>query len=252
MLPAAVEPSMERARLGLGNRLRHLLGLRQTFRVGPVRYREVTSDSLRQALSRAGDGFKEFDAHFADGASMRLRCTRERIYADLAGPRLAPVYKVAEPFLRPGMRVLIPRGGTGYPGAWAAGRVAPSGAVVSLEADTESVEYAQHRYRLPNASFERGGLEAVAGETDGAFGAVLLVEPLAPIDDEDAMNRELWRLVRPGGWLVSAARRPAAELALALSRAISGPVGVLSDVRDGWAIVKADRPQEPGRDRGDV
>src|SRR4029078_2618609 len=100
-----------------------------------VRYREATIEPLRHALSRKGRGFKEYDAAFPDGHAMRIRCTASRVFADLSTPRLAPVYERAEPLLRPGMRVLILGGGTGDAGAFIAGRVAPSGAVVSLERD---------------------------------------------------------------------------------------------------------------------
>jgi len=240
----AAEPHADQARRTLGNRLRHLLGLRQTFRIGGVRYRELTADSLRHALSRAGRGHKEYEAVFPGGATMRLHCTRDRVYADLAGPRLLDVYRKSEPLLRPGMRVLIPQGGTGYAGAWAAMRVAPSGAVVSLDADAESVEYAQRRYRLPNASFELGGIEALAGETDGAFDAVIAVEAIAPVDDEGAVAKEFWRLVRPGGWLVAAGLRPAAQAVGALGPALggTGSVHILHEARDGWSVVRADKP----------
>ena len=243
------EPTADEARRRIGNRLRHLLGLRQTFRIAGVRYRELTADSLRQAMSRSGRGHKDYEAVFPGGGSMLLRCTRDRVYADLAGPRLLGIYALTDPMLRPGMRVLIPQGGTGYAGAWAASRVAPSGAVVSLESDRESVEYAQKRYRLPNASFEFGGIEALAGETDGGFDAVIVVEALAQLDNEAAAARELWRLVRPGGWLVAAARRSAAESIAALGPSLVGSedLVVLRDAREGWGVVRAAKPREETR-----
>ncbi len=245
----AIEPGADQARKSIGNRLRHLFGLRQSFRVGPVRYRELTADSLRHALSRSGAGHKEYDAAFADGTTMRVRCTRDRVYADLAGPRLLGVYRIIEPQLRPGMRVLLPQGGTGYAGAWAAGRVAPSGAVVSLEADAESVEFAQHRYHLPNVSFELGGTEALAGETDGAFDGIMSVESLAPVDAEATVIGELWRLVRPGGWVALASRRPAAATIAAAEPALQGrhELRVLHEVGDAWSVVQAVKPDEERR-----
>jgi trans-aconitate methyltransferase len=142
------------------------------------------------------------------------------------------------------MRVLIPQGGTGYAGAWAAGRVAPSGAVVSLESDEESVAYAKHRYRLPNASFESGGLETLQGEVDGAFDAILAVEAIAPLDDEEARFAELWRLVRPGGWLMAAARRPADQTASAAKPSDLATVETLSDEPDGWGAVLVHKPAD--------
>jgi SAM-dependent methyltransferase len=237
------QATVDQARRSVANRIRHLFGLRQAFRIGGVRYRELTADSLRHSLSRSGRGFKDFEATFADGAAMKLRCTRERVYADIVGPRYGAIYAAAEPFLRPGMRLLIPKGGTGYAGAWAASRVAPSGAVVNLELDEESVQYAQRRYRLLNASFERGGPEALEGETDGAFAGVLLVETDPALGDLEKAAREIWRLIRPSGWLIAAALTPAESLTGPLSAALPGTtIELLADSRDGWSIVKADKP----------
>src|SRR5689334_8792265 len=143
MTPSRTKDRAETGRRSLGNRLRHLLGFRQSFRIAGVRYRELSPESLRHALSRSGPGFKDYDATFADGTTMRVRCTRHRAFADLVAPRLLEVYQLAVRRIKPGMRILIPHGGTGYAGAWAAGRVAPSGAVVSLESDEESVTYAK-------------------------------------------------------------------------------------------------------------
>lgn len=242
-MPQTLPERPEPGHRSLANRLRHLLGLRQSFRIAGVRYRELSHESLRHALSRSGPGFKDYEAAFPDGATMKLRGTRHRVYADLAGPRLLDVYRRCDPRLKPGMRVLIPHGGTGYIGAWAAGRVAPSGAVVSLESDEESVAYARRRYRLLNASFEPGGLETLAGEVDGAFDAILAVEAIAPLDDEKARFAELWRLVRPGGWLLAAARRSADQTTIAASPSGGCTVEILSDEPDGWGVVLIHRPE---------
>jgi SAM-dependent methyltransferase len=251
LTPAALITADSRSRADkdrrtLLNRLRHLLGLRQHIRIAGVRYRELTSESLRHALSRSGTGHKDYDVAFRDVGSMRICCTRERIYADLAGPRLLNIFRLCESRIRPGMRVLITPGGTGYAGAWVAQLVAPSGSVVSLEPDEESVAYAKLRYRLPNASFEAGGVESLNGETDGAFDAAISVEGLAPLDDEPRVLAELWRTIRPGGWLMSTAKRPAQETAAVLRSALApeSEVSVLHDVPGGWGAVVAERPAE--------
>jgi SAM-dependent methyltransferase len=251
------EPQLS-ARRGLANRIRHALGLRQSFRISGVRYRECSSGSLRHSLSRKGPGFKEFDAVFPDGSSMRIRCTPQRLYADLTRSPVLDLYKAPVSHVRPGMRVLIPQGGTGFAGAWAGSLVAPSGAVVSLETDAESIEYAQRRYALPNVSFEQGGVEALAGETDGAFDGVIAVETLAPIDEERRYLAELWRLTRPGGWLMYAAPGSPGQ---ASSRTLAGVTGerdvetVLLEAPSEWAAVLTRKPAESrngGAGPGDI
>ena len=178
--------------------------MRQWFFVEGVRYRELTSDSMRRALSRKGAGFKEYEVLFPDGSFMQIRASADRLFADLAGVDRFAVYSRSEQLLLPGMRVLILGGGTGYAGNWAAARVAPSGAVVSLESDPQSVEYARRRYRTPNVSFESGGIAELSGEIDGAFNAAILVLP-DPRPDPVAVVAECWRLIAPGGWLLAAA-----------------------------------------------
>src|SRR5262245_45115586 len=126
-------------RRGLANRLRHALGMRQTLLVGGVRYRELSVEPLRRALSRKGSGHKDYDVAFPDGGGMRIRCTPQRIYADLSLSPRAYVCDHAGALLRPGMRVLVLGGGTGDAGARLGRLVAPSGAVVSLDRDRESV-----------------------------------------------------------------------------------------------------------------
>lgn len=220
-----------------------------------VRYREVTAEPLRHALSRKGPGFKEFDATFparAGGGTMRIRCTPRRVFADLSptGGRLSAVCEAAAGWLRPGMRVLILEGGTGDAAAFVAGRVAPSGAVVSLERDEESVAYAQRRYRLANVSHEVGGIEGLAGETDGAFGAVIAVES-GPEAAEGSAGElgEVWRVVAPGGWAMFAAERPVSEVESAVRVACDGAESVqhIGDPRDGWSLVVAVKAAEEER-----
>ena len=207
--------SLQAAERGLSVRLRHAVGLRQTFTVGDVRYRELTTERLRHALSRQGPGYKDYEVMFpghaggGDHAGMRIRATPDRIFADLVGPRLLPLYARAETILRPGMRALILEGGTGYAAEWVASRVAPSGAVVSLDRDQHAVQYAQKRYTTPNISFELGGLDALAGETDGAFNAAIAVAALRESDNPGAAIAELWRVTGPAGWLLIAC--PAAQ-----------------------------------------
>lgn len=246
------------ARRGLGGRVGRALGIRRSFTVDGVRYREITTDPLRHALSRRGPGFKDFDVRFRNGERMRVRCTRERSFADLSPPPTLPVLLRIERLLRPGMRALVTPGGSGFSAAMVAGRVSPSGAVVSLDADGESTMYARQRYPIQNVSFECGGVPDLRGETDGAFEAVVVVES-APTRPDDATIAEYWRVVAPGGWLAIAHAAPnaekpaedAARLTVAMIRLCthgdddlsdsSAHVGPLGDGRDGWIAAVARR-----------
>lgn len=182
--------------------VRSLLGLKRTFEVEGIRYTERTSEPMHRAISRRGLGRKEFEVRFPDGTVQRIRCTPTRVYADISGPELLQCYAQAEPFVRPGMRVLDAATGTGYGAAWLTERVGPSGAVVAVSRDRESIRYAQARYRASNVAFEVGWTDALAGEIDGAFGGVVACAALTPADDPAAVVAEWWRLVTPGGWML--------------------------------------------------
>ncbi|MEX2218774.1 MAG: class I SAM-dependent methyltransferase [Phycisphaerales bacterium] len=266
--PARAPPAPALART-LGDQLRRLLGLRRRIDAPGVRYRERTSEPLRRALSRKGEGAKEYEALFPDGGPpLRICATARRIYADLVGPRLLPVYRRAADWVTPGLRILLLEGGTGYAAEWVARQAGPSGAIVSLDRDEESTLFARRRYPYPNIAFETGGLESLSGETDGAFDAVFAVDALGPADDLTRALAELWRVVGEGGWLLAAvpiqpgsqtAQAEAARLSEAIRSATrprpSGtetephdgdpsPPATAEDVRDGWATVIARRPRE--------
>lgn len=195
----------------MSDRVRLLLGLRRTTIVASVRYTERSTEPLRRSLSRTGAGIKAYDAVFPDGERLRIHCTPNRVYADLFGPALLPRYRLVEDLLTPGMRVLDVSCGTGYGAAWLVDRVGPSGAVVALDRDRESIRYAQRRYPAANAAFEVGGVETLYGELHGGFNAVLALQG---VDDQPSVNNvltEMWRVVAPGGWLLIAERGPVPE-----------------------------------------
>lgn len=198
---AAAAEGASRARR-MAARLRLMLGLRRSFVVDGIRYTERSTEPLRRSLSRKGIGLKEYDAVFPDGAKLRLHCTPARVYADVTGALLLPRYRVVEDLLSPGMRALELGCGTGYGAAWLLERVGPSGAVVALDRDRESVKYAQRRYQTANAAFEQGGVETLYGELAGGFDAVLALRGVEAQPGLEATLRELWRVVAPGGWLL--------------------------------------------------
>ncbi len=181
-------------------RLRRRLGLPQVIVIQGVRYTERDLVPLHQAMSARGSGIKEFIVRFPDGQGrMRIRCTRERIFADLfTDPRL-PACEHALARLRPGMRVLEVGCGTGSGSGRIAQAVGPSGGVVALCRDRESIRFARRRHRFDHLAFEIGSTETLRGELDAAFDAAF-------VHDDESLSvenlAEIWRCVAPGGWML--------------------------------------------------
>lgn len=190
--------------------LRVLLGIRRAVWIDQTRYKELGAEPLDHALSRRGSGAKEYRVRFADGRRMIIAATRQRHYADLVGPRGLEIYQALGAALRPGMRVVALESGTGYIGQWLSEAVGPSGAVVALDSDSESVRYARNRYRLDNVSFESGSIDSLGGETASAFDAAVAICALPADDAAPTIVRELWRVLAPGGRLVVATELPQA------------------------------------------
>jgi len=184
----------------LTQRLRRRLGLPQVLLIDGVRYAERDLVPLHRAVSPRGKGVKEYVVRFPNGRGrMRIRCTPSRVFADLAtDPRLA-AYEHGLARLRPGMRVLEFGCGTGAGSARIAHAVGPSGGVIALGTDRESIRYARRRYQFDHIAFELGGVESLHGELDGSFDAVFIhdAERLP-----QAQLKELWRCVAGEGWML--------------------------------------------------
>ena len=108
---------------------------------------------------------------------------------------------VALASMRPGERVLDLGSGAGLDCFLAARQVGPEGSVVGVDFTPEMIERATanaRRLHLSNVSFRRGDIEALPLE-DGSFDVVMsnCVVNLAP--DKDAVFREAFRVLRPGG-----------------------------------------------------
>jgi SAM-dependent methyltransferase len=181
---------------------RRRLGLPQVLIVDGVRYAERDPVPLHRAVSAGGTGVKEYTVRFPGGQGrMRIRCTPRRVFADLAtDPRLS-AYEHGVARLRPGMRVLELGCGTGAGSAMIARAVGPSGGLISLGTDRESIRYARRRYRYDHIAFEIGGVETLAGELDGSYDAVFV--DAAAIDPQRDLA-EAWRCTAGGGWMLVA------------------------------------------------
>jgi SAM-dependent methyltransferase len=203
---------------GRGARFLRSVGvIRRRIEVDGVVYREGGTVSLRRALSPTGSGVKKYEVRFpAMGEamkstqypmreSMEIRYTRTRIYHDLgADPRVFFVDLIRDR-IRPGDRVLELGCGTGSSSAILAGLVGPSGGVVAVNRDGESIRFARQRHRQNHLAFELGWLETLEGELDGGFDAMVGVDVFRDAPDEPSKSRaiaQLWRVVGKGGTVV--------------------------------------------------
>ncbi|QKK09246.1 MAG: methyltransferase domain-containing protein [Planctomycetota bacterium] len=147
----------------------------------------------------------------------RHRCAsgarRARLYADIVGPHLLDPYRLADPIVRPGMRVLDARCSTGFGAAALAARVGPSGAVVALDPDHESIRYARRRYTDSNIAWEIGGIGSLEGELDGSFDVVIAANAIRKGGDAP----------RAGGGPLAGARAGRADAARAAAADLRQP-----------------------------
>lgn len=230
--------------------------LKRTRVVDGVRYRERSGESLRRVMTPGSNGVKEYDVRFplADTArrrSMKIRCTPQRVYHDLwADPRVGIYERVIDRVV-PGMRVLELGCGTGAGSALIAHAVGPSGGVISIDRDGESVRFARQRYLSDHAGFELGWTESLSAETDNAFDAVFAVRPLAAIRGAHERRKEcaeLARVLRELGTLVlvcdpDAERADTLEHLEALGLTRAERTQQFHAARSGWSWIELTKPQ---------
>jgi ubiquinone/menaquinone biosynthesis C-methylase UbiE len=197
------------------SRFTRALGLtRNKIVIDGVIYRERSTTSLRRTLSLTGSGVKEYDVEFSNRSlaiqsqqypwreKMRIRYTRNRVFADLGNdPRVQFVDQLKD-LIKPGFRVLELGCGTGSSSRQLAELVGPSGGVVAIDRDGESIRYARQRHRRDHLGFELGWVDTLEGELDGAFDAVLGVDLFRDVGDEPAKSRavsSIWRVLSSGG-----------------------------------------------------
>ncbi|MEM0983943.1 MAG: methyltransferase domain-containing protein [Planctomycetota bacterium] len=194
------------------------------------------------------------EARLASGDRVRIRPTARRIYDDLApDPRRFAAQRLAA-VVKPGSRVLVLGAGTGAAADLLAEAAGPTGTLVSLDSDGESVRFARRRYASDVAAMEIGTYRSLRGELDGAFDAALLCEPGHAEGDEVVSPELLAEVERVLG-------RPAyvtvvCELGLSRARSVAAaieklPGGLATGLAieqegDGWGVVSASRERASG------
>jgi SAM-dependent methyltransferase len=200
------QPSGPLARLL--TRLSHIAPGR-VITVEGVQYRERRPRPVRSALSVPEPGVREFEVRFTDTDArkrpFRVRATPTRIYDDLVPDPRAELVHALDDIIKPGDRVLEIGCGTGAASNHLAYLVGPSGGVVALDRDGESIRFARQRYPAPQLGFELGWTETLSGELDDAFDAVVAADPFRNDAGQTERLRtldEIVRVLRPGGRLL--------------------------------------------------
>ena len=213
----------ERAIGRLRSRLRKLsraLGLsRRRIVVAGVIYREHNAMSLNRAIGPTGPGVKEYAVQFpipsgdlpgaqhAHRESMDIRFTQRRRYADLGHDPRVRFVRSLNGIVRPGDRVLDLGCGTGAGSAQLAQWVGPSGGVIAINRDGESIRYARQRYRANHLAFELGWIDTLSGELDQAFKCAVVFDLFRDASDDPTRSRaitEIWRVLDDGGTVLLA------------------------------------------------
>lgn len=184
------------------------IGPGRTVTVEGVQYRERRPRPIRPAFG-ADDAAREFEVRFPDSDArkrpFRIRASATRIYDDLTPDPRAELVRALDAIVKPGDRVLDLGCGTGAGSRHLAYLVGPSGGVVALDRDGESIRFARQRYPADQLGFELGWVETLSGELDNAFDAIVAADPFR--DDTNANERlktldEIVRVLRPGGRLL--------------------------------------------------
>ncbi len=199
---------IHQALLRVGGVMRSLGMIRRKIVVDGVAYRERNNLSLRRAMSGSGSGVKEYDVRFGHPGgelrsaqypfrdSLRIRYTHKRLYSDLGHDPRVRFAGLIKQYVRPGSRVLDLGCGTGGGSAVLGGFVGPSGGVVAVHRDGESIRFARQRWRCDHLAFELGWIETLEGELDGSFDVAVAVDLFRDAADAPSKSRAVDALCR--------------------------------------------------------
>lgn len=111
-------------------------------------------------------------------------------------------YNVAAKFVRQGDRVLDAACGLGYGASVLCGN-SKAGEIVGIDGSESAVRYASALYGNSFTRFESGFLpETLSRFEDGYFDTIVSFETLEHVKDPDALLKEFYRVLSPGGRIV--------------------------------------------------
>jgi len=171
--------------------------------VNPIALREEIKSKYREVV-RNPQG--HFHFHTGRDAARRLGYRPEQ-FDSMPDAAVESFAGVANPFslraLQTGEKVLDAGSGAGFDCFIAAQQVGPSGKVIGVDMLDAMLEKARATARamdLQNVEFREGLLEQMPVE-DGWADAVISNGVINLCADKHQVLSEIWRVLRPGGWL---------------------------------------------------
>jgi len=171
--------------------------------VDPETLREQVRDKYREV---AVDPHHTF--HFHTGRPLADRLGYEHVAVDALPDRAVESFAgVGNPFslrrLQAGERVVDVGSGAGFDSFVAAGQVGPAGKVVGVDMTPEMLEKSRataEALGFAHVEFREGLAEVLPAE-DGWADAVISNGVINLCADKQVVFREIYRVLKPGGWL---------------------------------------------------
>lgn len=171
--------------------------------VDPVALREEVKSKYREVARNPGGEF-----HFHTGRqAARLQGYDPALLESMPDAAVESFAGVANPFslrpLQPGEKVVDAGSGAGFDCFVAAQQIGPSGQVVGVDMLAEMLQKSRATAQvmgLRNVEFREGLLEHLP-VADGWADVVISNGVINLCADKKQVFREIWRVLRPGGWL---------------------------------------------------